>query len=89
MTDFEVRACPLCDAAATGRDWESRSELKCLGCGHYSISHDATRALDELSGAGRAVVTDMLRVHLAVLHKNAAVPLLIESDVKTAAARLA
>jgi hypothetical protein len=89
MADFEACACPLCDAEAAGRDLEVRSELKCVTCGRYSISHDAARALDELSGAGRAVVTELLRAHLAILHSHSPVPLILESDVRERAGRLA
>ena len=89
MTDFEACACPLCDAEAAGREWEARSELKCLNCGHYSISHDAARVLDALSAAGRAVVTDVLRDHLKGLHAFAPCPLILETDVRVAAGRVA
>jgi hypothetical protein len=89
LIDFEACACPLCDTEATGREWEIRSEVKCLRCGHYSISHDAARALDELSDAGRAVVTEALRAFVSALHEHAPVPLIVEQDVRGAAGRLA
>jgi len=89
VADFEACACPLCDAEAAGREWEIRSEVKCVTCGRYSISHDAARALGELSGAGRAVVTKVLRAHVRTLHTHSPVPLILESDVRAAAGRLA
>ena len=89
MTDFEACACPLCDAEAAGREWEFRSEVKCVTCGLFSITHDAARALDELSGAGRAVVTEALHAHVKLLTRTVPVPLILESDVRAAAGRLA
>jgi len=89
VTDFEACACPLCDTEASCREWAIRSEVRCLKCGHYSIMHNAARALDELSGAGRAVVTESLRARLGMLHEHAPVPLIMAGDVKTASGRLA
>jgi hypothetical protein len=89
LSDFEACACPLCDTEATGREGEIRSEVKCLRCGHYSISHGAARALDELSDAGRAVVTEALRSLVNALHAHEPVPLVLEQDVRAAAGRLA
>jgi hypothetical protein len=87
-TDFEACACPLCDAEAKGREEEIRSEVKCLNCGRYFISHVAARALDDLSGAGRAIATEALRAQVKMLHSYVEAPFISESDVSTAAGRL-
>lgn len=89
MTDFEACACPLCDAEAKGLEEDIRSEVKCLNCGLYSITHVAARALDDLSGAGRAIATEALRAQVKMLHSYVEVPLIVESDVSAAAGRLA
>ena len=71
------------------REWEKRSDVKCLNCGVYSIMHAAARALDELSAAGRAVVAESVRAQLTLLRKESPVPLIVESDVKEGAGRSA
>lgn len=52
VTDFEACACPLCDAEATDRQWERRSDVKCLRCGTFSIMHTAARAPGRAVGSG-------------------------------------
>jgi hypothetical protein len=88
VTDFEACACPLCDGKAVERALEIRAEVRCPTCGLFSISHSAVRALGELSGAGRAVVTETLRAHVNSLRAYTEVPLILETDVTTAAGRL-
>jgi hypothetical protein len=46
--------------------------------------HDAARALDELSGAGRAVVTEKIREQLTLLRGLSPNPLIVETDVTEA-----
>jgi hypothetical protein len=85
----EACACPLCDAEAMGREGALRSEIKCVTCGRFSITHDAARALDELPDAGRAVICEALRAHIKVLHAQVDVPLVLEQDVRAVTGWLA
>ena len=87
-SDLGPCVCALCDAKASGRVLEIRTEVRCLNCGHYSILHVAIRALDELSGAGRAIATDALRAQVKAMHAHTEVPLIAESDVAASANRL-
>jgi len=89
VTDLVPRQCPLCDGAAQGAPWDKKHEVKCATCGHFYITLDATRELDELSGAGRAVAGEVMRRRLRAhrLQSPEAIPTIGADDVRDAAAR--
>ena len=89
MIDLEPRQCPLCDAHAQGALWDKKHEMVCAGCGHFYITLDASRELDDLSGAGRAVVAENMRrrLHAHRRQNPEVVPTVGAEDVRNAAAR--
>jgi Zn ribbon nucleic-acid-binding protein len=92
VSDLEACACPLCDAEAAGREWHTKSEVRCVTCGHYYVGHEAARLLDEqASRAERAVVGEAMRAHLQALRQfnPGVIPMVLADDVRAAAGRKA
>jgi len=81
--------CFLCDHYAETVTWETKVETRCTaGCGNYYMSRDALAELEELSGAGRAVVGAAMRLHLRRFRQYPEiVPLIAVHDVRKAASR--
>jgi len=81
--------CFLCDRDAEAVKWETKVETRCkAGCGSYYLSRDALAELEGLSGAGRAIVGEAMRLHLRRFRQYPeVVPLIAAHDVRKAASR--